>query len=343
MLDQVRAVSPGSLSEIWQVRREVVLDMLEQRLLGEPFDISHVGVPYRISQQGGAYFGVPDFLDSTHPVENAADAEAYLDRLARFSVALDDQSDAQRVDAARGYAAPAWSLEIADNQIGALLAGPAADSGMVTSLVRRAGEKGISGDWSGRAAAIVDQAVRPALQRQLELIESLLPDTRAGDGVWRVPRGDEIYHQALRYFTTTQLSADEIHRTGLEQVAEISGELDVLLRGVGLSQGPVGDRLTALNSRPEQVFPNDDAGRAALIASLNESVEAMQQRLPLAFATIPDPAARDPPGSGRDPGRRPERLLLWRFARWLAAGDLLDQPQGHGEPAEIHAPGADLS
>jgi len=286
-LEQIRAIDPAGLSEIWQVRRAVVEDMLEQRLVSEPFGIAHVGAPYRISQQDGAYFSIPDFLDSTHPVESVEDAEAYLERLDRFAYALDDESEMQRRDAARGYCAPAWALDLAMNQMQALIDPGADGTGMVRSLADRAREKGIPGDWEARASAIVEQKVFPALARQRELAARLKRRTRTGDGVWRVPRGEEIYGKALRYFTTTELSAEEIHRTGLEQVAEISAELDTILRGAGLTQGSVGERLLELNSRPDQLFPNTDEGRAELIASINTGMEAMDAKLAQAFATVP--------------------------------------------------------
>lgn len=54
-----------------------------------------------------------------------------------------------------------------------------------------------------------------------------------------------------------------------------------------MTQGGVGERLTALNSRPDQLYANDDAGRAELIAELNRSVQAMMKKLPQAFATLP--------------------------------------------------------
>ena len=69
----------------------------------------------------------------------------------------------------------------------------------------------------------------------------------------------------------------------------------------------------------------------------------MYARLPQAFATLPDAAARDPPGAARNPGRRLERLLPPRRARWVAAGDLLHQPQGHRRLAEIFASRPHLS
>ena len=287
MLAEVNAVPAASLSEIWQVRREVVRDMLEQRLVGVPFAVTSVGAPYRISQQDGAYYSIPDFLDSTHPIENAADAEAYLDRLDRFRIALDDQTAAQAADVAKGYVAPGWSLGLAAKQIGALLDGRSAQTSMVGSLARRTAAKRIAGEWAPRATAIVESEVRPALRRQLALLQELRGKTAPGDGVWRLPRGDEIYARALRYSTTTDLSAEQIHQTGLQQVAGLSGQLDTMLLKAGLTKGSVGARLSQFNVRPDQLFANTDAGRAELIASLNAGVKVMQAKLPRAFATVP--------------------------------------------------------
>lgn len=287
MLAELKSVDPASLSEIGAVRRNVVLDMLEQRLVSEPFGIGFVGSPYRITQQDGAYFSVPDFLDSTHPVENGADAEAYLARLSAFPSTLDDQGEAQRHDAARGYLAPVWAVDLAMTQIGAQISKAPGENNMVRSLVSRAAEKGVAGDWQARATRIVQEEVYPALKRQLDLLGKLKPKARAGDGVWRVPRGDEIYSAALRYYTTTNYSPDEVHQIGLEQVAELSSELDTVLKNAGLTKGSVGERLTALSKQADQLYPNDDPGRAALIDSLNKGVAAMQAKLPQAFATIP--------------------------------------------------------
>lgn len=287
MLAEVKAVDAAGLSEMGSVRREIVVDMLEQRLVSEGFEVGFVGSPYRISQQDGVYFSVPDFLDSTHPIEDAADAEAYLSRLASFPFALDDQGEAQREDAGRGYLAPGWALDLVMAQLNAQLSQPAGENNMVRSLVSRAEKKGIAGDWQDRAVRIVEGEVYPALQRQLDLVRGLKPKARAGDGVWRVPRGDEIYAAALRYYTTTDYSPEEIHRIGLEQVAELTSELDAILGNAGMTEGSAGERLLALNVRPDQLYPEDDAGRAALIESLNQGVAAMQAKLPQAFATIP--------------------------------------------------------
>ncbi|MXO72529.1 DUF885 family protein [Altererythrobacter buctensis] len=286
-LARLAAIDEAGLSETWRLRRAVTQYMLDQSLVSEPLRVQHVGAPYRLSQQGGAYFSIPDFLNSQHPVDTAADADAYLARLAAFPFLIDDESTAQAADAARGVAAPGWSLDLVDAQIGALLAPAPGESGMVTSLATRAGEKGLAGDWAGRAERIVRDGVYPALERQRALVRRMRRTTRAGDGVWRIPHGDEIYAKALAYYTTTSMSPDEVHRTGLAQVAEISAELDTILKGAGLTRGSVGERLNALNTRPDQLYPNTDAGRAELLESLNTGMARITALLPQAFDSLP--------------------------------------------------------
>jgi uncharacterized protein (DUF885 family) len=284
----LEAISPASLSEAARVNREIVLYDIDSDLVAPiQYDLDSVQGPYLISQQDGAYFNVPDFLDSAHPVDTAADAEAYLSRLAEFPKILDYETEEQKRQAARGYLAPAWSLDMALGQIAKLREQPAQASGMVESLVRRTGEKKIAGDWGERAAKIVNSEVYPALDRQAAALKALLPTTAPGDGATRLPNAETIYAAALAQATTTSMTPDEVHQLGLAQVAEYSALLDPLLREAGFTKGTVGERMTALGNAPGQVFTNTDEGRAALLGSLNDAYRKMQAKLPQAFATIP--------------------------------------------------------
>ena len=196
-LKALEAIPPASLSPAAAVNREIVLyDIQSQLMAPTRFDLDSAQGPYLISQQDGAYFSIPDFLDSTHPVETAADAEAYLSRLAEFPRILDFETAEQKRQAARGYVAPAWSLEMALGQIAKLREQPAESSGMVESLVRRTAEKKIAGDWGARAARIVDDEVYPALDRQAAALRALVPTTAPGDGATRLPNGAAIYAAA---------------------------------------------------------------------------------------------------------------------------------------------------
>ncbi len=243
--------------------------------------------PYVITQQQGPYRGIPDFLDAQHKIVSAADADAYLARLRAFPKALDDSLARQQADAARGVLAPDFALDITLQQLHALRDQPAASTVLVDSLARRAKAAGLTADYATPATQIVTAEVFPAFDRHIAAITALRAKASPEAGVWRLPDGAAYYAAAVKSSTTTELTPNEVHKLGLEQVAEISGRLDVMLKAQGLTQRSVGDRLTALNARADQLYANDAAGRAALLTQLNTQIKAVYAKLPGAFRTLP--------------------------------------------------------
>jgi uncharacterized protein (DUF885 family) len=245
---------------------------------------SYRNSPYTVAQNTGAFVEIPDFLDSNHVVETAADAEAYLERLEAYAGQLDGESERLAHDRGVGVVAPDFILDKTLKQMKSGRAQPLEQWGLVTSLARRT-EK-MPGDWRGRALAIVRSRVAPALDRQIaELTRNRArADSRAG--VWKLPKGDEYYSWALRAATTSSLSPDEVHRTGLEQLRELQGRMEPLLRAEGLTKGSVGERMTALGKDPKYQFPNTDAGRKQILDYVNERTADIRTRLPRAFATL---------------------------------------------------------
>jgi uncharacterized protein (DUF885 family) len=284
----IEAVAPASLSPGARLDREVVLYSLHSQTLAEDrFKLESVVRPFPIFQQGGAYFSTPDFLNSTHTIVTADDAEAYLDRLTQFATVLDNETAEQAEEATRGYLAPDFALDLTLGQMATLRAPSPAASGLATSLARRAAAAKLPGDWAARAGAIVADKVYPALDRQIALMRKLRTGARASAGIWDVPRGDEIYAAALEQATTTKFTPEEVHQMGLAQVAEISAELDTILKSQGLTKGSIAERLNALNVRADQLYPDTAAGRTELISDLNASNAAMAAKLPRMFANPP--------------------------------------------------------
>ena len=154
-LADLSRINVAALSPAMKLNLDVVRYQLERRLDGPALGVDSPQSPYRMTQRFCAAFNVPDFLDSTHPIESAADAEAYLLRLSALSKAIDDDIAVQREQAGRGIVAPQWSLDLALVQLRKLRTPAPADSSMVASLVRRTAKKGISGSWQPRAEAIV--------------------------------------------------------------------------------------------------------------------------------------------------------------------------------------------
>jgi uncharacterized protein (DUF885 family) len=244
-------------------------------------------IPYVLTQLTGSYQEVPDFLDSQHKIETRDDADAYVARLQDFGRNVDFEVDHARADAGRGVVPPAYVLDKALAQTRSLRGEPADRSTLVQSLVRRAREKGIAGDWATAATAVVEGRVYPALDRQIAALTELRRGAGTAAGVSRLPQGEAFYANALRFHTSTTLTPDQAHEIGLRQVVELSAEADPLLRAEGLTQNGVGARLTELGRIDRYLYPNTDSGREQLLADLNRQMEAVRARMPEVFATIP--------------------------------------------------------
>ncbi len=242
--------------------------------------------PYVVTQLSGAYFSTPDFMDNQHRIEDAAGADAFLSRLDAFAGVLDGETAKIREDAGQGVIPPDFIIDRMLPQIRTLRDTSAADMSMIKSLARKAGALNLSG-YDARAVALVDQKIKPALARQIEALEKIRPDAVHDAGVWRLPDGEAFYAAGLKSNTTTTLSAKEIHAMGREQVAEISAEIDAILKSQGYTQGTVGERVQALNKDPAQLFPNTDAGKEELLKWLNEQVAALEPKLPAVFGRLP--------------------------------------------------------
>lgn len=242
--------------------------------------------PYVVTQLSGGYFSMPDFMDNQHRIEDAAGADAFLSRLDAFAGVLDGETAKIREDAGLGVIPPDFIIDRMLPQIRTLRDTSAADMAMVKSLARKAGALNLSG-YDARAVALVDQKIKPALARQIEALEKIRPDAVHDAGVWRLPDGEAFYAAGLKSNTTTTLSAKEIHAMGREQVAEISAEIDAILKSQGYTQGTVGERVQALNKDPAQLFPNTDAGKEELLKWLNEQVAALEPKLPAVFGRLP--------------------------------------------------------
>jgi uncharacterized protein (DUF885 family) len=288
-LAELKAIDRSQLSGMAGVNYDSVLFNLETaEAANQRFAYGYLGAgqPYMLSQLNGSYQSTPDWLDNQHRIETKEDADAYLSRLADFGKVMDEETERARRDIAAGVIPPDFVIDRALPQMQGLLTDPATSS-LVTSVERRAKEKGIAGDYAGQAAKIYADKVAPPLQRQIALFKEARPKAIHEAGVWRLPDGEDYYAQSLLASTTTKLTPDEIHNIGLEQAKALEARADVLLRGQGLTQGSVGERIQALYKDKRYHYPNDDAGKQKMLADMNGMVEAMSKRLPQYFDALP--------------------------------------------------------
>ncbi len=145
-------IDRSRLSPADRLNYDVVKYTRESAAAVQAFDFGGGGYgpsPYVVSQQTGAYQSVPDFLDTKHPVETSADADAYLSRLTAFAGQLDDQTARMQHDAGVGVSPPDFLLDTTMRQMTALLV-PAEQALVVQSLARRAAAKGLGDRYGAR-------------------------------------------------------------------------------------------------------------------------------------------------------------------------------------------------
>ena len=290
-LARADALDPSALPFATRTSVEVVKSAYRTALEGFALPYGDVPIdwrntPYVVIQNVGAYIDTPKSLDSDHPVETREDAEAYLSCLAQYPGQLDGELGRIRAARAGGLVPPVFLIDKALDQLAISLKGAAQGGSIVDSLVRRTSQKGIPGDWEARARKIVSADVAPALQRQIDELKLERAVATSVAGMWSRPHGDEYYRWALKASTTTTMTPDEVHRMGLDQLAELQGRMDPLLKSLGYTRGSVGERMQALAKDPKYKFSEGDKGRAEIVAYIQERLKLIRAQLPRAFNTM---------------------------------------------------------
>lgn len=240
--------------------------------------------PYTVAQNMGAYLDTPRFLDAEHKVENADDAEAYLERLAAYPAQLDGETEMLREARGRGIVASDIVLDKTLRAVRQTRGSDPSQMMVVTSLANRT--RTIPGEWAARAQRIAAGQVGPALDRQIAELEEHRRRTNADVGMWKFGEGPAFYAWALKAATTTTRTPDEIHDQGREELAQLHGEMDTVMRQLGATQGSLSERLRGLERSPQYAFPEGDEGRRQIIAFIEGRLADLRPRLPRAFGTL---------------------------------------------------------
>ena len=292
-LDRLNAFHPTGLSYSTRTSIDVVRSAYTTALEGFALPYGDITVggwrntPYVVIQNVGAYLDIPRFLDSDHPVETAADAEAYLERLESYARQLDGELGRMRAAREIGLVPPAFLIDKALRQMSLSAANAREGGSLVESIERRS--RNIPGDWAGRARKIAMQQVAPALDRQISELQAERAIATNDAGISARPHGEEFYRWALKASTTTTMSPDEVHQLGLDEVKRLHAEMDTILKEIGYSQGSVGERMKALAKDPRYKFSQGDPGRAEIMAFIKNRLDWVRAQMPRAFNKVVNP------------------------------------------------------
>ena len=292
-LERVKALPTTNLSHPVRTSVAVVRSAYATALEGFALPYGDITVggwrntPYVVIQNVGAYLDIPRFLDSDHPIENAADAEAYLARLESFARQLDGELGRLQAARAKGLVPPGFLLDKALAQLNLSAQNARAGGSVVESITRRT--KNIPGEWVDRARRIATQQIAPALERQIKELEAERAVATNDAGIWARPQGEDFYRWALKASTTTTLSPDEVHELGRSELERLHARMDTILKQVGYPQGSVGERMRKLAADPRYKFSEGDTGRAEIMAFIDDRLRWIREQMPRAFHHVVNP------------------------------------------------------
>ncbi|MGN3974733.1 DUF885 domain-containing protein [Tsuneonella sp. SYSU-LHT278] len=275
------AYSPASLSAD---------DALSYRLFDAMAKRSARSYPFReygyvFDQMNGAQSDLPAFLINIHSVSDRDQAEAYIERIAGLGPVLDTLTAESRERAASGVMPPRWVYPYVISDIENLLTAGTGNA-VLTDFAGKVGKLAIpqadKTALEARAQAAWTASARPAYERLLSEMKRQQAIAGTDDGVWRFPEGRAYYDALLANYTTTDLTADQIHDIGLREVARIHGEMRAIMRQVGFA-GTLQQFFEHARTDPKFFFKT----REDYLAAVKAVQDRIEPVLPRYFLTLP--------------------------------------------------------
>jgi uncharacterized protein (DUF885 family) len=300
-LRETDAIAPGKLTPT----DAVTLDCTKEAATQELASIDSARAEHTVTAM--PYAGPPTFLSlaaRTVLVDPAA-AEAYLTRLRRSGTWLDQISERLRAGARNGRLPVAPLVEQAIAWAEGVLAAPA--PGPALSPRPPQGWPR-SAAWEEERRAVAEEVLKPGLARWVATIKELLPRARPSEraGLVYLPGGEEDYGRAVRVYTTLPLSPDELHQTGLDQIAALEARAVKLGAGLGLSG--LAEVFAAVRDSAGKIPPEEAIRQAAVAVKRAEAraAEVFPDPLPPPCDVTPMPEVVAT--SGAAPHYTPPRL-----------------------------------
>jgi uncharacterized protein (DUF885 family) len=285
---------------------------------------------YPANQMGGIQSSFASFMDSSHQVKTLEDAENYLSRMTEVPRKYEQQLLGLKLREERDIIPPRFVIQRVLDEIAGFVETPAQENILYTSLAEKMTEadeidEASAADILARAETLINETVYPAYGLFTDYFTAL--KSKAGDdhGYWHLPDGADAYKLALKLFTTTDYTAQEIHQIGVREVARIQAEMMEIFaaEGIDVSNGYKA-AMDEYSARPEFYYEDSDEGRAQILADYQTILDEFDANLAGAFNIRPD--------AGMEVKRIPE------FREKTAAGAYYEQPSIDGSrPGRFYA------
>ena len=239
----------------------------------------------------GTHLSFVNFMTDTHKLVTEKDAEDYIKRIAKIPDAIDQLMIFEKRRAEAGIYSPKFVYEKTLLQLTSLIETPTDQHPLFMSFKDASESMDLETDKKESMFLSLKDNIekfKSSYARLKILVEENSQNAREFDGVWSLPNGDDYYKHRLQIFTTTDLTADEIHKLGLQMVEEIQSEIKRILSEEGYDiNRPLADLFVELNNDPRFLFEDSDEGREAILDEYRRINEETYAMLPDYFNELP--------------------------------------------------------
>jgi uncharacterized protein (DUF885 family) len=289
-LETLRSYDRAALDAQAQTSYDMLEYFLAIQAEGDRFHLHN----YPLNQLFGLQNGLPTFMATQHQVKSVGEGEDYIARLDKFPLKFSQTLEGLKAREAANIIPPQFVVEKVLDEMRRFVAAAPKENLLYTSFKEKL-DKIAPDDMDdatrtrllGEVERSIDASVYPAYRSFIAYYETLQPKAMANSGVWALPDGEAMYAWAVKQHTTTDMTADEVHALGLTEVARIESEMDAILQGEGLVEGTVGARVQQIATRPDQLYPDTDAGREQIIADFQRIIDEIDQGLGSTFNVRP--------------------------------------------------------
>ncbi|TVZ15655.1 DUF885 domain-containing protein [Maribacter sp. MAR_2009_72] len=266
--------------DLWTYQYEIMKE-------GETY--SHMD--YVFDQMRGMHTRLPSYLINFHKVDSIADMNAYISRIKETGRAMDQLVVRAKEQAAAGILPPRFAFETVIVQTKALKDGTPVFNDMKSKInALLTGDKITEEEATeliGKSEKAINDYFKPAYADLLSWLESEVDNAEEKPtGVSRHENGKDFYNYRLKVFTTTGMTADEVHEIGLKEVARIKSEMLAIKENVGF-EGDLNAFFKFVNSDEQFFFPNTDEGRQGYLDESTKYLDDLTKKLPDYFGILP--------------------------------------------------------
>ena len=239
----------------------------------------------------GTHLSFVNFMTDTHKLVSEKDAEDYIKRISKIPDAIEQLMVFEKRRAEAGIYSPKFVYEKTLLQLTSLIETPTDQHPLFITLRDASESMDLENDKRENMLLSLKDNIekfKSSYAKLKILVEENSNNAREFDGVWSLPNGDDYYKHRLQIFTTTDLTADEIHNLGLQMVEEIQSEIKRILSDEGYDVNrPLADLFVELNNDPRFLFEDSDKGREAILEEYRRINDETYAMLPDYFNELP--------------------------------------------------------